>query len=72
MIKVKQDQAYKGRIKNVIKEAHLKEEADQTKAEELPQTEDEKPSIGKVMFSVFKSKQEFKSFIKFIKNGFKS
>lgn len=59
-------------VKNVIKEAHLKEEADHRKAEELSQIEDEKPSIGKVMLSVFKSKQEFKSFIKFIKNGFKS
>ncbi len=62
-------------VQNVIKEAHAKEEADKKRKEEIERIEQEqeatKPSIGKVMFSVFKSKQEFKSFIQFIKNGFK-
>jgi len=63
-------------VQNVIKEAHAKEEAEKKQAKEIKQQQqkkqEEKPSIGKVMLSVFKSKQEFKSFIQFIKNGFKS
>ncbi len=62
-------------VKNVIKEAHAKQEAENRQVEELKNEtgyQNEKKSIGKVMLSVFKSKQEFKSFIQFIKNGFKS
>lgn len=61
-------------VQNVIKEAHAKEEAEKKQAEQLSEkdTSEEKQSIGKVMLSVFKSKQEFKSFVQFIKNGFKS
>ena len=67
-----QDEAQQ-EVQNVIKEAYEKEkeelEKEQAKKEEK---EGEKSSIGKVMLSVFKSKQEFIAFINFIKNGFKS
>ena len=67
-----QDEAQQ-EVQNVIKEAYEKEkeelEKEQAKKEEK---EEEKSSIGKVMLSVFKSKQEFIAFINFIKNGFKS
>ena len=63
-------------VQNVIKEAQAKEAAEQKQELDLSaqknKEEQLKPSIGEVMFSVFKSKQEFKSFIQFIKNGFKS
>ena len=60
-------------VQNVVKKAIEKEEAEKNNEQELKvqDTEEDKNSIGKVMLSVFKSKQEFKAFIQFIKNGFK-
>ena len=60
-------------VHNVVKEANAKEEAEKKYEQELKsKKEEERPSIGKVIFSVFKSKSEFKAFIQFIKNGFKA
>ena len=60
-------------VHNVVKKAIEKEEVEKNNEQELKiqDTEEDKKSIGKVMLSVFKSKQEFKAFIQFIKNGFK-
>ena len=52
-------------IENVIKNKQAKEYKEND-------TQKPKQTIGEVMMSVFKSKQEFKAFIEFIKNGFKS
>ena len=59
-------------VQNVIHDAKAREEIENDSKEEIKITEKLKPTIGEVMMSVFKSKQEFKSFIRFIKNGFKS
>jgi Flp pilus assembly protein TadD len=59
-------------VQNVINDAQIREEIEKDQKEEIKITETRKPTIGEVMMSVFKSKQEFKSFIQFIKNGFKS
>ena len=59
-------------VQNVIRDAHAREEIEKDQKEEIKITETPKETIGEVMMSVFKSRQEFKSFIKFIKNGFKS
>ena len=60
-------------VHNVVKKAIEKEEVEKNNEQELKiqDTEEDKNSIGKVMLSVFKSKQEFKAFIQFIKNGFR-
>ena len=59
-------------VQNVIDEAHAREEIEKKQKEEINTSKTTKQSIGEVMMSVFKSKQEFKSFIQFIKNGFKA
>ena len=66
-----QEEAQK-EVQNVIHDAKVKEGIQNDSNEEIKITEKPKPTIGEVMMSIFKSKQEFKSFIKFIKNGFKS
>jgi len=66
-----QEEAQK-EVQNVIDDAKVREEIENDSKEEIKITEKPKPTIGKVMMSIFKSKQEFKSFIQFIKNGFKS
>lgn len=59
-------------VQHVIQDAHLREEIEKDQNKEIKITEKSKQSIGEVMMNVFKSKQEFQAFIKFIKNGFKS
>lgn len=69
--KIMDDSDAKVEVENVIKEAHAKEVAEKKQEEEIKIKEVQKPGIGKTMLAVFKSKQEFKSFIAFIRNGFK-
>jgi len=59
-------------VQNVIHDAKTKDGLENNSKEQIKITKKLKPTIGEVMISVFKSKQEFKSFILFIKNGFKS
>ncbi len=61
----------KQEVSNVIKEALAKAQAEKKQEEEIKITPTKKPSFGKAMLAVFKSKQEFKAFVRFIRNGFK-
>ncbi len=66
-----QEEAQK-EVQNVIHDAKVKEGIQNDSNKDIKITEKPKPTIGEVMMSIFRSKQEFNSFIKFIKNGFKS
>lgn len=70
--KVLDKSAAKIEVENAIREAHEKEAAAKKQAKEIEKIEAQKPTLGKAMLNVFKSKKEFKAFIKFIKNGFKA
>ena len=62
----------KKEVSNVIKEAIAKEVANKKKKKDLNiEKKIKKPSILKAMLAVFKNKKELKSFLNFIRNGFK-
>lgn len=65
------DEAQK-EVQNVISQAQKKEaQKNQDLMDQVKVKPAAKPTIGEVILNVFKSKNEFKSFIQFIKNGFK-
>tara|TARA_B110000444_G_scaffold245159_1_gene265323 strand:- start:190 stop:966 length:777 start_codon:yes stop_codon:yes gene_type:complete len=69
--KVLDESDAKQEVSNVIKEALAKAKSEKKQTKNIKITPVEKPSIGKAMLAVFKSKQEFKAFIRFVRNGFK-
>jgi len=70
--KVLDDAEAKQEVSNVIKEALAKAAAEKKQDTEIKvEQKNKKPSICKAMLAVFKNKQEFKSFVRFVRNGFK-